>query len=291
MGLILQQLGCCFMGLTLTWTVQDHSWDPLWHALAGDRSPLERAELVTAWEPRLNVKAARGDAHEAYRRQLARNALGLERRPLVLPKADYMGPPPEAWIAARFRSDDRIALLALGIGERGLAPEPDLLRMRKGFELFLEREGSFHADAEVLAEALHQKAQATWSAFCLEGILRRLGKGERALAVINQQLEAVGPSAGSERTALLGRRAIIHGGMGNPAGTMGDLGSLLALGATDGYQILGLTALQEGRWSTARGHFGVLLDRSRVSASPPPPWALRGYGVSLLRRGTSRGAH
>lgn len=263
---------------------QDESWDVLWYALAEDPSPLERARLVRVWEHRLNVRAAKGDSQEAYRRQLARNALGLEARPLSLPSPTHLGTPPEAWIAARFRPEDRVQLLIHGLRDDDLTPDQARRRLQSGFELFIALEGEWSSDALLVAQALHLRAKAPWSAFCLEGIQRRLGHLDLALETIDKMLDNASASRGPAWQSLMGRRAIIHAGAGRRDLARADLGRLLPTGAADAHQILGLEALLERQWQVSSTHFGMLLDSSRRSGEPHPPWALRGYGVSLLPR-------
>jgi len=263
---------------------QDESWDVLWHALAEELSPLERARLVSVWERRLNVRAAEGDPQEVYLRQLARNALGLEARSLSLPSPTYLGTPGEAWIAARFRPQDRVQLMVHGLQDEGLTPEQGQHRLQSGFEVFLALEGEWNADALLVAQALHLRAQAPWSAFCLEGIQRRLGHLDQALETIDQMLAPVSAARGPVWQSLMGRRAIIHAGAGHRDLALADLGRLLSSGAADAHQILGLDALLDRQWQVSSAHFGVLLDSDRRSGEPHPPWALRGYGVSLLPR-------
>jgi hypothetical protein len=265
---------------------EQQPWSVLWRSLAAEPGPLERAKLVSAWEPRLNVRAAGEGSTERYRRQLARNALGLERRdlPALVPEPSYLGAPVEAWIAARFRPADRVRLVALGIGEEGLSRDQEKRRLQRGFEIFLELEGDFQVGAREVAEALHRRAHSTWSAFCLEGIQRRCGSLDLALDTVNSMLPPLGKAQGAEADALLGRRAIIHAGSGHQDLARADLGRLLVAGFPDAHQILGLDALLEGDWQASSALFGVLLDRSRSQGEIPPPWALRGFGVSLLPR-------
>lgn len=289
MGLILTYLGSWFLLCVGLVPVdlrqpQEEPWDVLWYALAEDLSPLERARLVRVWEHRLNVRAAKGDPQEAYNRQLARNALGLEARPLPLPNPAHLGTHAEAWIAARFRPEDRVQLLVHGLHDDGLTPEQAQRRLQAGFEVFLALEGEWSADALLVAQALHLRAQAPWSAFCLEGIQRRLGHLDLALETIDQMLGPVSAARGPVWQSLMGRRAIVHAGAGDRDLARADLGRLLSSGAADAHQILGLEALLDRQWQVSSAHFGVLLDSSRRSGEPHPPWALRGYGVSLLPR-------
>jgi hypothetical protein len=179
---------------------EQQPWSVLWRSLAAEPGPLERAKLVSAWEPRLNVRAAGEGSAERYRRQLARNALGLEHRdlPALVPEPSYLGAPVEAWIAARFRPADRVRLVSLGIGEEGLSREQEKRRLQRGFEIFLELEGDFQVGAREVAEALHRRAHATWSAFCLEGIQRRCGSLDLALDTVNSMLPPRGKAQGRE---------------------------------------------------------------------------------------------
>ncbi|MFT7676107.1 MAG: hypothetical protein ACI8QC_000074 [Planctomycetota bacterium] len=156
-----------------------------------------------------------------------------------------------------------------------------------GYAAFLEDHDRFAAlPARLIAEAMHSTAQATWSAFCVEGISRRYGDHDRAIAVIDERLLAVA-QAGTiqEQAELLERRAISAMGANRKPLAEASLGRALRLGGQDALQILGKIALDAGRREEACRLFSALLARSQARGDEAAPWALRGWGVSLLPPG------
>ncbi|MEM9802581.1 MAG: hypothetical protein AAGA20_19805 [Planctomycetota bacterium] len=169
----------------------------------------------------------------------------------------------------------------------------------EGFQSFLERlEDAFDGErATRLAELMHARADAVWSAFCLEGALRRSADAdptsvrsrqayERADAVLTA-LEARADLGPADGLAVVHRRAILAAGFDDTAAERRALGGALALGGIDGAQISGLAALRDGDGRSAARLFGSLLDGQH---SPDVlPWAVRGHGLGsleLLRSGT-----
>jgi hypothetical protein len=163
-----------------------------------------------------------------------------------------------------------------------VALHPKLLA---AYDAFRAAHDAYRGEAALaLAEAMHAHAHATWSAYCLEGILRKLGDYATGDEVLRLQLEAVSDPA--ERLDLLQRRAILAAGAGWPRRERAYLGAALALGGTDSLQMLGRLALasgqQTGHQDRARILFRVLLERHRGDPAEAPPWALRGWGLALL---------
>lgn len=158
------------------------------------------------------------------------------------------------------------------------------------YAAFLEDHDRFLAlPARLTAEAMHAVGQATWSAFCVEGISRRYGDHARALAVIDERLAAVGPAGDPvELRELLERRAISAMGAALPREAEASLGRALRLGGDDALQILGKIALDAGRPREACRLFSALLARAQAQGGEAAPWALRGWGVSLLPPGTAQ---
>jgi hypothetical protein len=190
--------------------------------------------------------------------------------------------PGEAFVAARHLApgDARARAFAAALEE----PPDDAAAfpvLNAAYQAFLEDEAAFRGSAaRALAEAMHARARATWSASCLEGIARRQGDYATADEVLREQVEATAP--GSERTELVLRRALAATGAGARELARDLLGQALVEGALDAYQMLGMEALSAGRLARARRLFGVLVERDRVHGEERAPWALRGWGVAQL---------
>ena len=198
--------------------------------------------------------------------------------PLILALAACAGSPPAAQV------DERVSAMVRDLAEEGLSEEELLARQERAFELFQEAMDRYQAvEARALAEAMHRRAQATWSVFCVEGALRRAGDYDGAREALSRHLER--SLAPDERTAVLLRRAIVGAGAGWTRQERADLGRGLARGASDAYQMLGRLALAQGRRDEARRLFGALLERNPGDPSAAPPWALRGFGLALLVQG------
>lgn len=167
--------------------------------------------------------------------------------------------------------------------------------LREGYDEFIARMDAYDAGAATrLARVMHERAGAVWSAFCLEGALRRgapAGAGrpesveafKEADAVLGRLIEAVGISVG-ERIALVQRRAILCAGFGRRAQERLELGRALGAHGVDGAQILGFAALVSGDDETSAKLFASLLDRAYSEAEGGPdaaPWALRGHTLAV----------
>lgn len=140
--------------------------------------------------------------------------------------------------------------------------------------------------ALLLARAMHEVSGAIWSVEILEGTCRRLGLYEHAAAVIQEQLTRT-PS-GPDQVFLLERRALVAAGAGDPSAQLEFLGRALAAGGVDAQQVLGRRALSAGRLERARGLFRGLVERQTLEGGVNAPWALRGWGVTLLPGRTPR---
>lgn len=170
-----------------------------------------------------------------------------------------------------------------GVTPKRLEPAEANRLQTLGFQAFVEEHDAFRAGpARRLAEALHASAGQPWSVYCLEGIARRSGDLQAAQAVVQQQLQTTAADAVAERIELLQRLAIVAAGAGDRDLELGSLGRALRLGGDDALQILGKTALFAGERKRARRLFGALLQRSAARGTQTPPWALRGWGLSLL---------
>ncbi len=173
-------------------------------------------------------------------------------------------------------------ITALDGTEAGSDSENRLLT--EAFGVFTAEHDAYEGEAALaVARAMHRHASATWSAFCLEGILRRLGHYEAARDVLADHLVSV--SAPAERAAVVDRQAIVAAGAGWRSSESSHLGRGLVLGGTDAYQMLARRCLAEGKRADARTLFRVLVERSIHDPAQGPPWALRGWGLALLPKG------
>lgn len=203
----------------------------------------------------------------------------------------------DAWVTARAMEDgpERTDALVVALSAdafEGLSASERTARLELGFAAFLAALDRFAAgEALALAEAMHARAGETWSAFCLEGALRRgFGRYEEADAVLAALPAAARPAPGTDGLAahleVLERRCIVAAGAGWRARERALLGRAYVAGGRDAQQILGRLELAAGRYDAAAKLFGGLLTDAReqplAPASELPAWALRGFGVALL---------
>ncbi|MFT5051470.1 MAG: tetratricopeptide (TPR) repeat protein [Chlamydiales bacterium] len=139
--------------------------------------------------------------------------------------------------------------------------------------------------AEALAVAMHERAQAAWSALTLALLSTRMGEYDRAEQVLRDQYERTEP--GPQRVELLERRAIAAAGAGRRERSLDLLGRALIMGGRDAQQMLGREALARADYARAEQLFGALLPPITVGKQPydageVPAWALRGWGLALL---------
>lgn len=185
------------------------------------------------------------------------------------------------------------------------APDDDAALLGAGFDAFVERMDAFDAErALALARAMFDRSPAVWSAFCLEGALRRGAPADleseaadAAHAEASAALEALLATrlTPADRLAVVQRQALLHAGFDRPVAERRVLGAALGMGGYDGIQIMALKGLSrdsaaEG-WSaaspeTAGALFASLLDRGAPDPTSPQaaPWALRGHGLASLER-------
>lgn len=172
--------------------------------------------------------------------------------------------------------------------------------LRPAFNAFLAAMDRFDGPASLrLARAMHARSLAIranapdydviWSAFCLEGALRRSAPLEgpdraRHLTEARQILRALLDAPGctsAQREALIQRLAILEAGFDQPEAERAALGGALALHGIDGAQITGLAALRRGHCDRAAALFATLLD-SPDPARNDSPWGLRGHALAVL---------
>jgi len=144
------------------------------------------------------------------------------------------------------------------------------------FEEFMHQNQAWRLDlARPLAEAMHARAQATWSAMSLALVCTRGGDGARARRVLEEQLARTPP--GPDQYDLFERLGLALQGAGDERAALAPLGSALARGSANAAVVLGRSALREGRLGKARALF-----RSHLGEGPAQAWALRGWGLSMV---------
>lgn len=126
--------------------------------------------------------------------------------------------------------------------------------------------------ARAIQQRLHELVQADWSAMDLALTLNRLEGAAAADPVLEAQI-ARSPAPAE----LWAQRGIYWLGAQHEARARDCLGHALAYGSTDAAVVLAREDLARGRTRAARAGFRALLLDER-----PSPWALRGFGISLL---------
>lgn len=157
------------------------------------------------------------------------------------------------------------------------APQAELGEaLQLGFDDFLAAAGRYDGEVALeLAEALHARADAPWSAMSLSLIHTRCGDPNRGVDVLRKALvTAPDPATERDLVAALGL-ALSVAGRREPG--LAAFGSAFCRGSDNAGVVLGRLALREGRLERARAIFRTLL-----RSTPPPAWALRGWGLSLL---------
>ena len=188
--------------------------------------------------------------------------------------------PAEAWLAARVLEPGLARALAFAQALEEASDAVALARQIVAYDAFQVEVASFRGEAaRILAHAMHASAQLTWSATCVEFISRRLGDYDAADAVLMERLQQT--DVPGERLDLLQLRGLGAMGAGRTRQARDLLGRALALGGADAAPMLGREALALGRRERAAALFRTLLTPSRDPA-PNTPWALRGWGLSLL---------
>lgn len=257
----------------------DEDWSAIWEGLAElEALPLASGPERAAATLRLEeLAAAHVDARRVavLRFHLARLAGGS---PVAVPPPEPLDlRPGEAWPFARaLRSGDRAdEALVVAVGE--VSEGPALAHcLALGYERFQALSAAFHPlRALRLAEALHRRARAPWSAGNLGRLLGRLGRGAEGRAILDEQLSLESDPA--VRLALRDDRGLLALGDGKWEPARQDLGHTLVYGSSSAADVLGQRALAQGRLDRARALF-----RGGAGRESPRPWALRGWGLSML---------
>lgn len=134
-----------------------------------------------------------------------------------------------------------------------------------------------YADSTLLIQSnLHARYQAEWSALDLALTYRAIGDRGAAERVLLETI-AREESAGRRPHALWEFMGMVALGFGDECRARDYLGRALALGSSEAGLVLARLELQRGRNETARRGFRALL-----FDQPPPDWAWRGWGMTLL---------
>lgn len=148
--------------------------------------------------------------------------------------------------------------------------------LREGFDQMMVEVRAYNdVRARRLAEALHARAAATWSAMSLALVSTRMGDSERATRVLREAIP-LAPTAADEY-GLLERLGLVLQASGDEEAARGPFGSAYARGSANAGVVLGRIALRDGQMGQARAIFRTLLHED-----PPQSWALRGWGLSML---------
>jgi tetratricopeptide (TPR) repeat protein len=121
-----------------------------------------------------------------------------------------------------------------------------------------------------IQEELHRRFPEEWSSIDLALTYRHLGM-LRELGEVFEGALARAPSA-----ELWSSYAIATLGSGDERRARDYLGRALALGSDDAGRVLGRLELVQGRREASRATFRAILQ------APPPDWAWRGWGTTLL---------
>ncbi len=146
------------------------------------------------------------------------------------------------------------------------------------FEEFLNQARAYRMDLALpLAEGMHARARADWSAMSLGLACTRAGLNARAEEVLREQLAL--SEDGPDQAALMERLGLAYLGAGQEARARRELGAALARGSSNAGVVLGMLSLRQGRPEAARALFRSILDEE-----PAQSWAHRGWGLSMVPR-------
>ena len=260
--------------LVLAFAAQD-SWSQVWsdlevhrsQALGAPEAALVRSRLEAAAQaetsgPRLELLRVELE-HLAGRDVRARAAALAELEPLPFT-------PRELWfLADSLPAGELRARLVLGAlsGRAELLRWQVLLAWNAGVD---EARALRHRSALPIQEELHRRFPEDWSTIDLALTQRQLGLLRELSAVFEEAL-ARAPTA-----ELWSNYAIATLGSGDERRARDYLGRALALGSDDASRVLGRLDLVQGRREAARATFRAILQ------APPPDWAWRGWGTTLL---------
>ena len=121
---------------------------------------------------------------------------------------------------------------------------------------------------------LERRVGAPWSAFDLALTLQKAGRVDEADGVFERMLSA---AAAEQRPGLWAQRGILALGAGRGVSARAYFGHALARGDADAAAVLARESLGRHNLTPARNGFRAALARNRTH-----PWALRGWGLSVL---------
>jgi Tfp pilus assembly protein PilF len=148
--------------------------------------------------------------------------------------------------------------------------------IERGFAEFMHATDRMRADVAVkLAEALHGRAGAVWSAQNLAIAYTRQGSYQAGSSCLIKALE--GDMNQSDRSMLQSRLSLVYWGAGGFMAARSVLGASLCQGNSDSGIVLGLSSLERGRFDRAKTLF-----RSVLGHDSSQPWARKGWGLSML---------
>jgi len=182
----------------------------------------------------------------------------------------------DAWTRAQKLApgEVRAGVLLTALEEVGEEDLPACLQM--AYAEFLNQTNAYRMDLSLpLAEAMHRRAQAGWSAMSLGLSYTRAGDSTRAREVLGAQLART--PEGPLQFDLLERLGLAALGAGDLRAARIHLGSALARGSNNAGVVLGKLALDAGRRDEARSLFRPLLGQD-----PSQSWAHRGWGLSMI---------
>lgn len=148
--------------------------------------------------------------------------------------------------------------------------------IERGFAEFMRATERMSSDqAVVLAEALHGRASAVWSAQNLAIAYTRQGSYQAGSGCLIEALER--DMSPADRSMLQSRLSLVYWGEGGLLAARSLLGAGLCQGNSDSGIVLGLSSLERGRFDRAKTLF-----RSVLGHDPSQPWARKGWGLSMV---------
>ncbi len=155
---------------------------------------------------------------------------------------------------------------------------------KAAYDFFMEEMRAYRGQSgEQIALGMHRRALSTWSMICLSGSQLRTGQVDLALETVRVHLAQIEGSAPKEEVrAVWDRLGLVARGAGMREVMLDALGHSLAMGSEDALQLLGWEELSSGNWDKASRLFLTSIDRASNANREPAPWALPGWGLSLL---------